>query len=162
MKTIRETKEYYWVKVLLPILLLLIIVMSGTIFSALPEAQSKNQGNKSPVAVKFLEAEDVKAWLDARHAFLLVDVRRPEEYARAHIPTAVNLPNPRLAVARMELEEAGWDDPVVFYCNSLPTGKADPCASVVARMLESGANEVYWFKGGMKAWRALGYPVRGL
>lgn len=162
MGTIGGTKEHYWMKVFLPILLLSIILIIVTTVSPLPEAQSQNQGSEPPVEIKFLEASELKDWIDRREVFLLVDARRPEEYARDHIPTGVSVPYPHLAVARMELEEAGWDDPVVFYCNSPPTCKAGPCATVIARMLQSGANQVYWFKGGMKAWRAVGYPVKGL
>lgn len=162
MKTIPGTKEYYLVRVFLPIVLLSIILVIVTTVFPLPEAQSQNRRSEIPVEIKFLEPSELKDWIEGGRVFLLVDARRPEEYAREHIPTAVSLPYPHLAVARMELEEAGWDDPVVFYCNSPPTCKAGPCATVIARMLQRGANQVYWFKGGMKAWRSVGYPVIGL
>ncbi len=154
LKTIGGTNKYHWVSGFLAGSLLVVLVIIGTSFSALAAHQSQN-----PVEIRFLEESALKDWMDRGKAFLLVDARSPEEYARGHIPTAVNVPYPQLAVPRGELEEAGWDDPVVFYCDSLPTGKAGPCATVVARMLQRGANQVYWLKGGMKAWRSLGYPV---
>ena len=159
MKAIVGTNTYHWVSAFLGVALLVIIVIIGTGFTSPSELQSQNQRNEIPVQIRFLAADELKEWIDGGKVFLLVDTRRPEEYARDHIPTAVNVPYPQLAVARGELEEAGSDEPVVFYCNSFPTCKAGPCATVVARMLQSGATEVYWFKGGMKAWRTVGYPV---
>lgn len=160
MKTIGGTKKYYWVRVFLPISLLLIIVISGTIFSPLPEPQWRNQGSKPPVAVNFLGAEDVKAWLDARQAFLLVDARRPEEYAWAHIPTAVSTPRFGLLGDGMDLEEAGEDHPVVFYCDGPPLNRYGPCVRSIAAQLRNGSPQVYWFKEGMQAWRDRGYPTK--
>lgn len=150
-------------KVFLPVSLLLIIViivMSGTIFPPLPVAQSQNQGSEPPVAVTFLGAEDVKAWLDARQAFLLVDARRPEEYARAHIPTAVNTPRFGLLVDGVDLEEAGEEHPVVFYCDRPPRSRYGPCVRSIAAQLRNESPEVYWFKEGMQAWRDRGYPTK--
>lgn len=161
MKTIGGTKEYYWVRIFLPILLLSIIVMSGTIFPPLPVAQSQNQRSQPPVAVTFLGAEDVKDWLDARQAFLLVDARRPEEYARAHIPTAVNTPRFRhLGDGMVDLAEAGEEHPVVFYCDGPPRSRYGPCVRSIVGQLRNGSPEVYWFKEGMQAWRDRGYPTK--
>lgn len=161
MESMVGTNKFQRVRVFLALSLLVIIVIVGIGFTSPPELQSRNQRSEIPVEVKFLAPSELKDWIDGGKVFLLVDTRRPEEYARDHIPTAVNIPFAPLAVARMELEEAGWDDPVVFYCDDPPTCKAHPCAAVVARMLIGGARQVYLFKDGMKAWRGLGYPVIG-
>ncbi len=161
METIEGMKAYYWMRLFLAISLALIILIIGISFTSPPEIQGLSRQSEIPVEIRFLAATELKDWVDGGKVFLLVDARRPDEYARGHIPTAVNVPYPHLEVARIELEEAGSDDPVVFYCNHPPKGKAGPCATVVARMVESGATQVYWFKGGIKAWRSLGYPVIG-
>ena len=162
MKTIRGTNTYHWVSVFLTVSLLVMIVTIGTSCTSSPDLAWQDQGSQDLVEIRFLEADELKNWIDGDKAFLLVDARRPEDYALEHIPTAVNVPYPQLAVARAELEEAGSDGPIVFYCNDVPTGRVGPCATVTRRMLQSGATEVYWFKGGMKAWRTVGYPVVGL
>lgn len=159
LETIGGTNKDRWVRVFTAVSLFVIIVIVGTSCTSPPYFQGQTQQSEIPVQVRFLAAGELKDWIDGGKVFLLVDTRRPEEYARDHIPTAVNVPFAPLAVARMELEEAGWDDPVVFYCNDPPTCKAHPCTTVIARMLISGARQVYLFKDGMKAWRALGYPV---
>lgn len=162
MKTIVGTNTYHWVSVFLAVSLLVIIVIIGTSCTSRPELEWQNLQSEISVEIRFLAADELKEWIDGGKVFLLVDARRPEDYALGHIPAAVNVPYPQLAVARGELEEAGLDDPVVFYCNSFPTGRAGPCATVIARVLQRGATEVYWFKGGMKAWQTVGYPVIGL
>lgn len=162
MKISAVTKKYLWLGSLLSILGFLVYLNSLTSTSTPRELSREGSGNGISVEIRFVAANELKDWIDGGKVFLLVDARRPEEYALEHIPTAVNIPYPQLAVARGELEEAGSDDPVVFYCNSVPTGRAGPCATVVRRMLQSGATEVYWFKGGMKAWRTVGHPVVGV
>ena len=46
--------------------------------------------------------------------------------------------------------------PVVFYCNGPKCRRSDN-AVVIAR--DCGYSNIYWFRGGIEAWKASNYPV---
>lgn len=128
-----------------------------------PELPQPEQGRETRFRVNFLEAHELKDWLQEGKPFRLVDARWPQEYHRGHIPTAVSVPragisNPGYRSSNASAKEGGRQVPVVFYCNGPAWGKMDPCVRAIVRELLTGS-EVYWFKGGMRAWRAHGYPV---
>jgi rhodanese-related sulfurtransferase len=79
---------------------------------------------------------------------VLLDVRTVEEYATAHIPTALNVPvdevNTSLA-SLMEFKET----PIVVYCRS---GKR--AAKAISILEENGFTNVLHLEGDMKAWEA--------
>ncbi|MCC7565633.1 MAG: rhodanese-like domain-containing protein [Methanomicrobiaceae archaeon] len=82
---------------------------------------------------------------------VIIDVRRPDEYAGGHIEGAVNIESSRFQ------EEIGSLDPgraVIIYCQS--GGRS---AHVREVMRDAGFREVYEIEGGIAAWRAQGYPV---
>jgi len=78
---------------------------------------------------------------------LLVDVRRPEEYAEEHIPGAISLPRDKLE-ARIEEHMTNADQTVVVYCGgrgrSTLAGWALTEMGLDARIL----------RGGLTAWRS--------
>jgi len=82
---------------------------------------------------------------------LLLDVREPEEFAEAHIPGSVSLPQSDLAT---RLDEIPRDRPVVTVCRS---GSRSLRA---ARFLKQvGIDDVWSLAGGMDAWLAADKPV---
>jgi len=83
---------------------------------------------------------------------MLVDVREPDEHARARIPGAVNLPLSRLQEAELAVQ-AG--QPVLFHCRSgaRTAGHADALAS------KAEGCQAYIVQGGLDAWKAAGLPV---
>ena len=112
-----------------------------------------------PAALKFtlVKAQELKDWLDQGSAFVLIDARSPAEFAAGHIPTALNKPqghSPRLGSDHQEQHVR-----VVFYCAGSSESGYSPCARAIEEALRSGYQQVYWFKEGMTAWLAQGYPV---
>lgn len=81
----------------------------------------------------------------------LLDVRRPDEWERGHIPTARHFFVPHLAE---HLEELDRDQPTATYCGS--GYRASIAASVLER---SGFREVINIPGSMKAWKAAGFET---
>lgn len=87
-----------------------------------------------------------------------VDIRPPKDYAKSHIPGAVNLPLNKLSDGVSTLPK---DKPVVVYESGLSAG--DVCASsrAAAGLLTGrGFKEVKVYHDGFAAWQKAGAPVQ--
>ena len=90
--------------------------------------------------------EAVKARLDSKDGFVLVDCRTPGEYETSHIAGAVLLPMQELSVRSDELD-ALREEEVIVYCR---TGRR---SRIVARYLVlRGCCNVISMAGGIEAW----------
>ncbi len=107
----------------------------------------------------------------AKAGALIWDARESSEYAKGHVPGAVNIGNvadvfrdanredpPTAAVAAKLFGDAGMDilgREVIVY-----TRKGDPYAYYGARMVEYyGGRHARVYHGGLDDWRAAGHPV---
>jgi rhodanese-related sulfurtransferase len=90
-----------------------------------------------------VEPRQVKAWLDAREDFSFIDVRPPEELARASIPQAepLDFTNPG---KYMELPK---DRRLVFTCRS-----GMRSLDVASYFIGHGFTNVHSMRGGILAW----------
>jgi len=79
---------------------------------------------------------------------VLIDIRRPDEHARAHIPCARNVPLGQPG----RIEHAGE---VIFHCKS-----GMRTAAHAEALAQSTDAEVYLLEGGLDAWRAAGLDCR--
>lgn len=117
----------------------------GPNFEKLCEAARKN--------VREVTLSQVKARLDAKEVFVLVDVREDHEFAVDHLPSAVHL-------GRGILErdaEARWPDTdadLVLYC-----GGGYRSALAAENLQRMGYTKVSSMAGGIRGWREAGYPV---
>jgi rhodanese-related sulfurtransferase len=103
-------------------------------------------------AVEDLSAEEVKAGMDAGK-ILLVDVREPNELALERIPGAAEMPLRSFDPA--SLPDPG-DKRLVFSCR---TGNRSVTASLLAQ--QAGLPYDAHMAGGLKAWKAAGFPTEG-
>jgi rhodanese-related sulfurtransferase len=97
--------------------------------------------------LKAMSPEQLRQFTQTHHenAYLLVDVRQPEEYRRGHIPGALLLPLPELA---RSMERLPADKELIFYCHS--GGRSMAAAAMVAE--EEAHSTIYNLTGGMLAW----------
>jgi adenylate cyclase len=87
---------------------------------------------------------------------VFVDVRSPGSYARGHIPNAVNLILSNDLSKETLSRLVGKDGEVVFSC----VGKYCPySAYACAKAVLWGYTRVYYFAGGIPAWKNAGYPT---
>jgi len=86
--------------------------------------------------------------------FVIIDVRRPDEYAGGHIPGAINIASANLSG---RLESLDPDGTYLLCCQR---GGRSAGAREVMEM--AGFGDVYEVKGGMSAWEAAGFPVAGV
>ena len=94
---------------------------------------------------------DIDAIDTAPPNVFLLDVREPEEFARGHVPNAVNVPQSDLAT---RLGEIPHDRPIMTICQS--GMRSFRSAQFLS---QQGYQNVATVVGGTGAWRAAGRPV---
>ena len=92
--------------------------------------------------------------LDSKGEPLILDVRRPDEYAAGHVPHAINIPHTELE-GRLEQLHANANDEIVVYCES---GRRAAIAEDI--LTQAGFTKVLHLQGDMKAWRLHGLPMQ--
>lgn len=107
-------------------------------------------------AVRVIDADQLKAWIDQGKKMLVVDSRVAPEYKEGHIPTAINIPAPVMDQYRGKLPRDP-NYPIVFYCNGWPECKKSHEGS--SKAVQWGHKQVYWFRDGIPVWQAKGYPI---
>lgn len=94
---------------------------------------------------------DVHASTAAGMDFVLLDVRGPNAYAKAHLPGAINLPHGKITAKRMESWPA--DTTFVVYCAGPHCNGANKAAVRLARL----GLKVKEMIGGMTGWADEGF-----
>ena len=89
--------------------------------------------------------------LNTPDAPLVIDVRKPIEFAAAHIPNAKNVP---LDEIEQRLDEFRSNSGVLIYCiNGARTRQAEPL------LYNNGIDNIYHLKGAFQAWIRNKHPV---
>ncbi len=103
--------------------------------------------------IKECTIQDIKARLDAKQAFRLIDVREESEYAAGHLPGATHLCK---GVIERDIERVVPDSTaqLVLYC-----GGGDRSALASENLQRMGYAHVTSMDGGIRAWREAGYPT---
>ena len=95
-------------------------------------------GNIEEISPKEVETKDL----------IVVDVRKPSDYRKGHIPGAVNLPYSKVEEKLEEvLEEVDKEKEIAVVCVRGISSK-----TAVKKLMEAGYEEAKSLKGGMKAW----------
>jgi ABC-type phosphate/phosphonate transport system substrate-binding protein/rhodanese-related sulfurtransferase len=111
-------------------------------------------------------AEQVKTLMS--QGVPLFDVRPQAHYREAHIAGAINVTYQMNSPKEVEYDDAidAFDiaklpkdkkAPMIFQCNGAECWYSYKAARY---MLKRGYTKVYWFRTGLPAWKAAGYPVR--
>ncbi len=106
---------------------------------------------------KTIKVEELKAWLDEKKDFLLVDVLPPEYFAERHIIGAVNAPVYEVVfLTYFEKLEVPKDKTIVVYNEQ---EKSLATADAATKLADSGYTDVYELPGGLSLWEKAGYPL---
>lgn len=108
--------------------------------------------------IPLLRLPDLRAALAADPpSVLAVDARTPEEYAAAHIPSAVSLPaaSDEPAFAAFSLAHP-LDTPLAVYCRDI---SCDDALVLAAALRSRGWTSVSLYSGGFAEWTAYDGPV---
>ncbi len=92
---------------ILPILLI-ILMLGGC-------AAAKDPAND--LAYKQITANEAKELMESETDYIILDVRRPDEFSEGHIPNAVNIPNENIGSEEIS-ELPDKDQLILVYCRS--------------------------------------------
>lgn len=110
-------------------------------------------------------AEQVKQLMD--QGVPLYDVRPQSHYRQGHIPKAINLTYEMNSPKEVDYDDSKdrWDvsklpqdrnTPLIFQCNGAECWYSYKAARMAIKL---GYKKVYWFRTGLPAWKAAGYPI---
>jgi rhodanese-related sulfurtransferase len=96
---------------------------------------------------------EVKAKLDRKEKFLLIDVREESEYAADHLPGSVHLGK---GIIERDVEDRvpDQDTPIVLYC-----GGGFRSALAADNLQKMGYTHVLSMDGGIRGWREKGFAL---
>ena len=123
-------------KKLMPILLsaLMLTGCAGT---------SNNQSN----TYRQINMDEAVTMMAQETGYIILDVRRPDEYASGHIPNAINVPNETIGTAEIP-ELPDKDQLIMVYCRS---GRRSKEAS--EKLVKLGYTNIVEF-GGILDWKS--------
>jgi rhodanese-related sulfurtransferase len=103
--------------------------------------------------VRETNVDEIKARMDRKEKFLLVDVREESEFAKDHLPGAIHLGK---GVIERDIEQRvpELDTEMVLYC-----GGGFRSALAADNLQKMGYTNVISMDGGIRGWREKGYPL---
>ncbi len=133
-------------------------------FMAATPAQAAEETPMSIAGGSFADVAKAKAMFDKGAMF--VDARVAAEYAEKHIKGATNVvfkevnkkvskldPKDEFDLKKLPADKA---KAMVFYCNGSPCWRGYKGADAA---IKAGYKNVFWFRDGLPAWEAKGYPT---
>jgi rhodanese-related sulfurtransferase len=84
---------------------------------------------------------------------LVLDIRKPEEFAAGHVSGAKQLPSDKILSAGESFKRFK-DKPVIVYCES-----GSLAAAAVRQLNAQGFTKAFTLRGGFAGWRAENLPV---
>lgn len=105
--------------------------------------------------IRELSVDEVKAMLDRREAFILLDVREDHEWAQGHLPRAEHLGRGILE-RDIELRYPDTATAIVVYCGG---GYRSALAAESLQLM--GYSNIRSMWGGFRGWLEKDYPVEG-
>lgn len=87
---------------------------------------------------------------------VILDNRKPEDYAAGHIEGAIRLIDTDVSAETLAKHIAAKDTPVLFYCNGVKCGRA---AKAAEKAIQLGYTKIYYYALGMDEWNAERLPL---
>jgi rhodanese-related sulfurtransferase len=103
--------------------------------------------------IREVTIDEVKAKLDRKEKFLLIDVREESEYAADHLPGAVHL-GKGIIERDVEARVPDQNTPLVLYC-----GGGFRSALAADNLQKMGYTQVLSMDGGIRGWREKGFSL---
>ena len=109
--------------------------------------------NDAKTRIRETNVQEVKARLDAKEDFTLVDVREDSEWAKGHLPGAIHLGK---GIIERDIENTvpAKTTPLVLYC-----GGGFRSALAADSLQKMGYTNVMSMDGGWRGWTNAGLPT---
>ena len=120
---------------------LLPILLSSLMFSGCA-GTSNHQTN----TYRSITMDEAVAMMEQETDYIILDVRRPDEFAAGHIPNAINVPNETIDTAEIP-ELPDKDQLIMVYCRSGRRSKA-----AAEKLVKLGYTNIVEF-GGFLDWK---------
>ena len=150
MLALEEKPVRLWVGLLIVTLLLMLSINLASCASA-PAAVVEAPPAAESAAALPSEISVDEAYQKYQQGTFLLDVRTPEEWDEFHAPDTTLIPLDEL---EMRLDELPEGEEIVVVCRS---GNRSQVGRDI--LLANGFDQTTSMAGGLKAWRAAGYPV---
>ena len=103
-----------------------------------------------------IDAEGLIQLVNRDETQIIIDSRISSDRKLGFIPGSISLPDTDTNCDSLARSIPEKSDPVVFYCNGPKCRRSD---SAVAIAVDCGFTNIYWFRGGIEAWKANNYPL---
>ena len=120
---------------------LLPILLSALMFTGCA-GTSNNQTN----AYRSITMDEAVTMMAQETGYIILDVRRPDEFAAGHIPNAINVPNETIGTAELP-ELPDKDQLIMVYCRSGRRSK-----EAAEKLVKLGYTNIVEF-GGILDWK---------
>ena len=117
------------------------ILLSALMFTGCART-SNNQTN----TYRQITVDEAVAMMEQETSYIILDVRRPDEFAAGHIPNAINVPNETIGTSEIA-ELPDKDQLIMVYCRS---GRRSKEAS--EKLVKLGYTNIVEF-GGILDWK---------
>ena len=116
------------------------------LLSALMLTGCAGEGNNQTNTYRQISMDEAVTMMAEESDYIILDVRRPDEFAAGHIPNAINVPNETIGTAEIP-ELPDKDQLIMVYCRS---GRRSKEAS--EKLLKLGYTNIVEF-GGILDWK---------
>ena len=116
------------------------------LLSALMFTGCSGTSNSQTNTYRSITMDDAVTMMAQETGYIILDVRRPDEYAAGHIPNAINVANETIGTAEIP-ELPNKDQLIMVYCRS---GRRSKEAS--AKLVKLGYTNIVEF-GGILDWK---------
>jgi rhodanese-related sulfurtransferase len=130
------------------------LFMLGMLFFTANIAFAANVAPPKVIGATTVDTMFAKKLLDRKTTF--VDVRSAEDYAKGHIPGAVNLPLKDGFTSDALSAVVKKNKSVVFYCNGI---KCQASSKATQQALDWGWTSVFYYRVGFPEWKRVGLAV---
>ena len=113
------------------------------------------QAQSAEAEFPIISTDQLKAMVDAKKDFMLIDARTKDEYQEAHILGAVSIPENRIEES-LTLLPTDKSHRLVFYCNGVKCGKSKKAARKAAA---AGYNNMLIYGEGFPVWEEKGLLI---
>lgn len=110
---------------------------------------------RAEIPYEIVTTDQVKAMIDQKQPFVLIDARSPQEYQEAHLPGALNIPEKELQANKASLP-GDKSTLLVIYCNGVKCGKSKRLAEQIEPM---GYPNISIYSEGIPVWEERALPI---